>query len=162
GAVDRIVPRAGVAEVVEGLRARGVPVAVATSTERGTALTILRRAGLLPLFGGSRVVTAQDVSRLKPAPDAYRITAWRLGVPTCCQLVFEDSVTGMTAARAAGCPFVAVPTVPDAEYLASVAAAGAVAVFQSWQDPDLPPLLDRLLTAGAAAGTAPGAAGVRP
>jgi beta-phosphoglucomutase len=162
GAVDQIVPRPGVAEVVEGLRARGVPVAVATSTERGTALTILRRAGLLPLFGVARVVTAQDVSRLKPAPDAYRITAWRLGVPTCGQLVFEDSVTGMTAARAAGCPFVAVPTVPDPEYLASVAATGAVAVFRSWQDPDLSALLDRLLAADATASTAPGAAGVRP
>ncbi|NUP48314.1 MAG: HAD family phosphatase [Catenulispora sp.] len=161
-AVEEIVPRAGVAELLDGLRSRGIPVAVATSTERGTALTILHRAGLLPLFGAARVVSAQDVAQPKPAPDAYRITAWRLRVPLSAQLVFEDSLVGMSAARAAGCPFVAVPTVTDPGYLASVTAAGAVGVFDSWQDPDLSLLLERLLSAEAAVGTAPGAAGVRP
>ncbi|GAA1971990.1 HAD family phosphatase [Catenulispora subtropica] len=162
GAVEEIVPRAGVAEVVDRLRGRGVPVAVATSTERGTALAILHRTGLLPVFGAARVVTAQDVTRPKPAPDAYRITAWRLGVPPSRQLVFEDSVVGMSAARAAGSPFVAVPTVADPGYLASVTAAGAVGVFRSWHEPDLSSLLDRLLSAETTVGTAPGATGVRP
>ena len=165
GAVDEIVPRPGVVEVLDLLRDRDIPIAVATSTERGTALTILHRAGLLPRFGaGRRIVAAQDVSRQKPAPDAYRITAWRLGVPPSGQLVFEDSVTGMTAARAAGSPFVAVPTVADPEYLASVAAAGAAAVCRSWQDPELSLLLHRLLPAEAEATAGPvrGAAGVRP
>jgi beta-phosphoglucomutase len=163
GAVDEIVPRAGVVEVLDLLRGRGIPLAVATSTERGTALTILRRAGLLPWFGaGRRIVAAQDVPRLKPAPDAYRVTAWRLGVPPAGQLVFEDSLTGMTAAREAGSPFVAVPTVADPEYLAAVAAAGGLAVHRSWQDPDLSLLLNRLLPVEAEAGTVRGAAGVRP
>lgn len=158
GAVDRIVPRPGVVDVVDRLRDRGVPVAVTTATGRATALAILHRAGLLPRFGAARVVAAQDVPRLKPAPDAYRITAVRLGVPPSRQLVFEDSVTGMTAAWAAGSPVVAMPTVHDPGYLASVDAVGPVAVFRSWQDPELTALLDRLLPAGEVSGTASGSA----
>ncbi|MEE6310322.1 HAD family phosphatase [Plantactinospora veratri] len=148
GAVDEIVPRTGAAEILHRLADRGVPMAVGTVTERGTALGILRRAGLLPLFGADRVVTARDVAELKPAPHVYRETARRLGVPPAGQLVFEDSVTGITAARSAGSPVVAMPTVPDRGYLASVGAAGATAVFPDWRHPELPRLLDRLLGPG--------------
>jgi beta-phosphoglucomutase len=164
GSVDEIVPRAGVGAVLDRLSARGVPVAVGTATERETALAILRRAGLLALFGESRVVAAGDVPRLKPAPDVYLATASLLGVPPHSQLVFEDSVTGATAARAAGSRVVAVPTVHDPNYLRRFEAAGAVAVVEDWQAPGLLPLLDRLTAAGRPAGahsTAPGAAYVR-
>src|SRR4051812_40399590 len=88
GSFDQITPRAGAAAVVDLLRTRGLPMAVATVTERATALAVLRRAGLLPLFGAARVVAAQDMPRLKPAPDAYRTTAERLGVRPEDQLVF--------------------------------------------------------------------------
>ncbi|MET7403117.1 HAD family phosphatase [Dactylosporangium sp. NPDC005572] len=148
GEVAEIVPRAGVGEFLDRLAGRGIPVAVGTVTERGTALGILHRAGLLPRFGERRVVTAQDVPHLKPAPHVYRETARRLGVEAADQLVFEDSLTGMAAARSAGSPVVAMPTVHDPDYLAAVAAAGASAVFPGWRDPGLLPLLDRLLVPG--------------
>ncbi|MEH1123083.1 HAD family hydrolase [Micromonospora sp. CPCC 206061] len=145
GAVDQIVPRTGVGEILNWLASRGVPVAVGTVTEREIALGILGRAGLLPLFGESRVVTLRDVSRLKPAPDVYLETARRLDVPPANQLVFEDSLTGMAAARSAGSPFVAMPTVRAPDYLASVGAAGALAVFPGWCHSGLLPLLAHLL-----------------
>ncbi|SHM91136.1 HAD family hydrolase [Actinacidiphila paucisporea] len=145
GSVDEIVPRAGVAAVLDLLCARDIAVAVGTATERGTAVEILRRAGLLALFGPARVVAAQDVPRLKPAPDVYRATAHLLGVPPQKQLVFEDSVTGADAARAAGSPVLAVPTVRDPGYLRRFEAAGVVAVVEDWQAPGLLSLLDRLL-----------------
>lgn len=162
GAVDEIVPRAGVGAVLDRLCAVGVPVAVGTATERATALAILRRAGLLAVFGEARVVAARDVPRLKPAPDVYLATADLLGVPPQSQLVFEDSVTGALAARAAGSRVVAVPTVHDPDYLRRFEAAGAVAVVEDWQAPGLLPLLDRLTAAGRSenAGT-PGAVYVR-
>ncbi len=144
GAVDEIAPRAGAGEVLDWLGRRGIPLAVGTVTEREIAAGILRRAGLLPLFGDGRVVAAEDVPELKPAPHLYWETAKRLDVSPGEQLVFEDSVTGMVAARSAGSPFVAVPTVHDTEYLASIRAAGACAVFLDWRDPDLPLFLDRL------------------
>lgn len=148
GRVPQIVPRAGVRAVLERLRDGGVPLAVGTATERDTALAVLRRAGLLELFGEARVVAAQDVPRLKPAPDVYLATARLLGVPAERQLVFEDSVTGAAAARAAGSPVVAVPTVRDPDYLRRFHDAGAAAVAEDWADPGLASLLDRLLTGG--------------
>ncbi len=151
GAVDHIVARAGAGEILQRLTGRGVPVAVGTVTEAGIALDILHRAGLLALFGEDRVVTAGDVPRLKPAPDVYRETAARLGVPPADQLVFEDSLTGLAAARSAGSAVVAMPTVCDRAYLAAVGAAGAAAVFASWHAPGLPSLLDRLLALPATA-----------
>lgn len=165
GSVGEIVPRAGVGDVLDRLRGRGVPVAVGTATGRELAVAVLRRAGLLALFGESGVVAAQDVPRLKPAPDVYQATAGLLGVPPESQLVFEDSATGAAAARAAGSPVVAVPTVGDRDYLRRLAAAGAVAVFGDWQAPGLLSLVDRLLDGPLADGdtesTEPGAAYVR-
>ena len=146
GAVAEIVPRPGAGEVLDLLAGRGVPLAVGTVTSRATAVGVLRRSGLLPMFGEGRVVAAEDVPGLKPAPHVYRETARRLGVPPAGQLVFEDSLTGMAAARSAGSPFVAMPTLHDRDYLASVGAAGALAVFRAWHDRGLPLLLDRLLT----------------
>lgn len=157
-AADEIAPRAGVGTVLERLRGLGVPVAVGTVTERETALGILHRAGLLASFGDGHVVTAEDVAELKPAPHVYQETARRLGVLPPDQLVFEDSLTGMAAARSAGSPVVAMPTVRDGNYLASVGAFDAVAAFPDWRDPDLLTLLDRLLTA-ATERTASGASG---
>ncbi|CAG7638459.1 HAD family hydrolase [Actinacidiphila bryophytorum] len=145
--VEEIAPRAGVGAVLDRLRALEVPIAVGTATERGVALAVLRRAGLLALFGEARVVAARDVPRLKPAPDVYLATAQLLGVPPQRQLVFEDSVTGALAARDAGSRVVAVPTVHDPDYLRRFEAAGAVAVVQDWRAPGLLPLLDRLTAA---------------
>lgn len=161
GSVDRIVPRTGVEAVLDLLRTRGVPVAVGTVTERETAVAVLRRAGLLALFGEARVVAAQDVPRLKPAPDVYLATARLLGAPPGDQLVFEDSVTGATAARSAGSTVVAVPTVHDPDYLRRLRTAGATAVFADWRDPQLLALADRLTAASGTGSTATGAAYVR-
>jgi len=142
---DLIVPRAGAGEVLDWLAGRGVPVAVGTVTERDAALGILDRAGLLALVGAGRVVTAADVPDLKPAPHVYQETARRLGLPPAAQVVFEDSVTGIRAARLAGSPVVAMPTVTSQDYLRSIRAAGALEVFLTWRHPSLPKLLDRLL-----------------
>jgi beta-phosphoglucomutase len=142
-AEGRIEPRAGARDVLDRLAGRRVPLAVGTVTERATALGILGRAGLLDLFGAGRVVAGENVPRLKPAPDVYQETARRLGVPPDEQLVFEDSVTGIAAARSAGSPVVAMPTVRHPGYLASVATAGASAVFPAWHDRDLLSWLDR-------------------
>jgi beta-phosphoglucomutase len=141
----RITARTGVTEVVELVLRRGIAVAVGTVTERDIALDILHRAGLLPLIGESRVVTADDVTQLKPAPDVYLETARRMEVSPMDQLVFEDSVTGVSAACSAMSSVIAVPTVDDISYLRSLTSAGAMAIFRDWSDPGLVALLDRLL-----------------
>ena len=94
---------------VETLRARGVPLAVATSSE--TALYRLKTAHHTWFEHFSVVVCGDDprIARLKPDPDVFLVTARELGVaPERC-LVFEDSLAGVSAARAAGMQVVALP-----------------------------------------------------
>jgi HAD superfamily hydrolase (TIGR01509 family) len=97
----------GAIALLDWLSARGVPVAVATSTLADGAREKLTLAGLhdrLPI-----VVTGEQVPRSKPAPDIFLEAARRLGVPPDACLAFEDSDLGLEAALAAGMRAVAVP-----------------------------------------------------
>jgi beta-phosphoglucomutase-like phosphatase (HAD superfamily) len=57
-------------------------------------------------------VCGEDVRRAKPDPEPYLLAAARLGAPPAGCVVLEDSPTGVASARAAGCPVIAVPSVP--------------------------------------------------
>jgi HAD superfamily hydrolase (TIGR01509 family) len=104
------------------LRARGVPVAVASSSPRERLERTLGRAGLLDAF--DVVVAGDEVEHGKPAPDMFLLAAARLGVrPSAC-VVIEDSPPGVQAGRAAGMFTLAVCRVPGTE--ASLAAADRV------------------------------------
>ncbi len=80
--------------------ARTKPVAVVSGGNRQHVHESLRVVGLEGLF--PVIVTQEDVSRSKPAPDGYLLAAERLGVPPAQCLVFEDSKLGLQAAEAAG------------------------------------------------------------
>ncbi len=97
----------GALALLEWLRARRVPVAVATSSLAAGARNKLMRAELQPLL--PVVVTGEQVARSKPAPDIYLEAARRLGVPPQYCMAFEDSDLGLVAALAAGMRAVAVP-----------------------------------------------------
>ena len=56
------------------------------------------------------VITPADVAHGKPAPDMYLAVTARLGLPPAACIAVEDSVAGITAAKAAGVPCIAVPT----------------------------------------------------
>lgn len=112
----------GVTEMLDELRARGIPAAVATSSRSPHALGNLGRAGLLDLF--QTIVTRDDVENPKPHPEPYLTAARRLGVrPTEC-LAVEDSHSGVRAAHAAGMQTVMVPDlVGPSEEIAALCAA---------------------------------------
>jgi HAD superfamily hydrolase (TIGR01509 family) len=107
-AAKRAFARTGLAEVREVTGAvRFVAqaaalhrVALCTSAARVTAAATLARLGLADRF--DPVVTAEDVVRAKPAPDAFLMALDRAGVAAAQALVFEDSEAGLAAARAAG------------------------------------------------------------
>ena len=61
-------------------------------------------------------VTAEDVSRGKPAPDGYLVAAKRLGVDPAACVVFEDAPPGIAAAQGAGARVIALSTThPEAD-----------------------------------------------
>ena len=96
----------GAAELVAEVEAAGLPYALVTSSQRRFVDAVLARTGLrFPV-----VVCANDVTHGKPDPESYLLAAGRLGAEPGRCLVLEDSITGVTAAEAAGCQVVAVPT----------------------------------------------------
>jgi HAD superfamily hydrolase (TIGR01509 family) len=98
----------GVYQLVSGLRERGVPIALASSSQRAWVEATLRGIGLVTAF--SAVVSGDEVALGKPAPDIFLLAARRLGVEPGQCLVIEDSPHGVAAARAAGIDVVAVRT----------------------------------------------------
>lgn len=131
----------GVLALVEALHATGIPLAVATNGIGANVDFVLDKLGIASRF---RVqLNIADVQHGKPAPDIYLLAAQRLGLPPMRCVVFEDSVTGVQAARAADMPVVGIATtIPAAE----LAAAGADPVL-----PDFvgltPALVQRVLPA---------------
>ena len=102
---DGVVAYPGAAEVL------ALPVvAIATSCELPLARTRLAAAGLAP---PDVLVTSDQVTRGKPAPDCYLLAAERLGVDPAACLVLEDAPSGIAAGRAAGMTVWAVATTHD-------------------------------------------------
>lgn len=94
--------------VVEFVREFEGPKAVASNAERPNIEFTLSRAGLSREF--QAVVSGDEVARPKPGPDVYLKAAELLGATPSDCIVFEDSATGVTAARAAGMRVVGVET----------------------------------------------------
>jgi HAD superfamily hydrolase (TIGR01509 family) len=67
---------------------------------RAAVLKTMEAIGIGDLF--EIVVTQEDVTRSKPAPDLFLLAAERMGVKPGRCLVFEDSRLGIQAAEAAG------------------------------------------------------------
>lgn len=77
-----------------------LPMAVASGGTRPIIERVLHHLGIRSLF--QEVVTSEDVTRQKPAPDIFLEAARRLGVdPAKCR-AYEDSDLGLQAIRAAG------------------------------------------------------------
>jgi HAD superfamily hydrolase (TIGR01509 family) len=87
--------------IAEALAAIPMKKACASNSFTPYVETVLRRTGLVRFFGERRFC-ADMVENPKPAPDVYLAAARTLRVSTAHCLVVEDSVTGVTAATAAG------------------------------------------------------------
>ena len=85
-----------------------LPMAVASNAEPENVTFVLEKAGIRGLF--RVVVDGHEVKRPKPDPEIYLTVAARLEVSPRDCIVFEDSHTGITAAKAAGMKVVGVAT----------------------------------------------------
>ena len=111
GDIEGVVPLEGIASFIERLEQH--EWAVVTSATLALA-TVRLNAAKLPI---PRVmVTAEDVQRGKPDPEGFLLAARRLNVRIEDCLIFEDSLAGVAAAKAAGAHVAIVGGhVPDSE-----------------------------------------------
>ena len=100
-------PLPGVVERLIEAQALGLPLAVASSSTADWVHGHLDRLGLRPHFKLTR--TRGDVVRGKPHPDLYLSAAAGLGVSASDCVVFEDSLNGLKAAKAAGARCYVIP-----------------------------------------------------
>ncbi|GLQ53781.1 HAD family hydrolase [Devosia nitrariae] len=99
----------GASELIDALADAQIPRAVVTSSSRKTAERHLTLAGIRSRI--EMVVTRDDVSRGKPAPDLYLLAAERLSLAPQSCLAIEDSTPGISAAHAAGIAAIMVPDI---------------------------------------------------
>lgn len=96
------------------LKSDGYQLAVASNSIRPTIEIMMQKAALIGYL--DEILSADDVSRPKPAPDIYQAAVSRLGLrPEEC-LVVEDNKNGIAAARAAGAHLLVVDQVMDVNY----------------------------------------------
>ena len=112
---DGIDSQPGVLDFLRGLKERSVPCAVGSSAPLlnvETGMSVLKTDGMF-----SAIVSGDDVTRGKPAPDIFLKAAERMGLPPGKCIVFEDAPAGVEAARAAGMRVVGLLTTHDPHIL---------------------------------------------
>jgi len=106
---------AGVREILDFFRQRGIPMAVASSSFREVVEANLKTAGIREYFDA--VVGGDQVRLGKPDPEIFVKAAGDIGVPPEECYIFEDSFNGIRAAHAAGGMAIMIPdqTEPNEE-----------------------------------------------
>jgi beta-phosphoglucomutase-like phosphatase (HAD superfamily) len=108
----------GLFELLDWIEQRQLPMAVATSSYASSVNRKLGRSGIASRI--QCIVSGDQVSAAKPAPDIFIEAARRLGVEQAHCVVLEDSDAGIAAADAAGMRAVMIPDLkpPSSESLA--------------------------------------------
>jgi HAD superfamily hydrolase (TIGR01509 family) len=150
----RLCLRPGVQSLMQQCRARGVLMAIVTTTSRANVEVLLRvQLGDRWRADFPVLVCAEDVARKKPDPEAYVRALKALQMDPRNTVAIEDSPAGAAAARAAGVPVV----VTRSRYFSEAPLDGAIAIGAgledrtSWQ-PALAPAADGSLGAGVGVG----------
>jgi len=103
----KLKPLPGVREFIDRCRLKKLKLAVATSADEVKMKINLRETGLSEkLF--DVLVNGLEVQHKKPHPEIYMLAANRLGLDPVNCLVAEDAISGLKAAKAAGCKCLAI------------------------------------------------------
>jgi beta-phosphoglucomutase len=106
---DKLSPLPGALEFVISCRNKGFKLALATSADKVKMEVNLKEIGLSKETFHS-IITGLDVVNKKPFPDIYIQAAKNLVLEPAECLVVEDAISGIKAAKAAGCKCLAVTT----------------------------------------------------
>lgn len=130
---------AGVKPFLAELKARRIPAAIVTSSNRAKMDRLfVSLPGFEDFFDA--VLTDADTTRSKPHPECYLNAAARLGADIADCIVFEDSFNGLKAGRSAGAHVVALATTNPAGSLTELSDI----VIDTFEGLTLDSLLDRL------------------
>ena len=135
---EGLTPNAGVVELIVDARATGLKIAFASTTSpENIAAMFAATAPALTAVDFDLVLSGDDVTAIKPAPDIYLRALERLGIAADEAIAIEDTATSMAAPLAAHIPTVIVPGViaqlqdfgqtPVLQSLGTLAALDAVA-----------------------------------
>lgn len=131
-------PLAGVIELIDSAKQRGMRLALVTNAPRDNVSHMLNALGLSDRFDA--LVYGEELERPKPDALPYLTGLKRLDVGAQSAVAFEDSLPGVTAARAAGIFTVGIATTRSAEELIG---AGADLAAADFTDDDLLNLFER-------------------
>jgi HAD superfamily hydrolase (TIGR01509 family) len=123
----RLEPAAGLVGFLDWLERRGTAAGVVTNAPRLNAEQELLGIGLAERFGA--LVIGEELEFSKPHPMPYLTGLERLGGVADRSLAFEDSLSGLRSAKAAGLLVIGVTTGLGAERLIAEGADLAVADF---------------------------------
>ncbi|MDJ0820897.1 MAG: HAD-IA family hydrolase [Paracoccaceae bacterium] len=131
-------PMPGVLPLLDRAEAEGWGIAVVTNAPRINAEHMLAAIGLKERL--PNLVIGDECARAKPDPEPYRAALRLLGVNPEHAIAFEDSPSGLAAARGAGVYTVGIRSTADD---AALRAAGAQFTLSDFTDPALETILQR-------------------
>lgn len=114
---EGLVWKPGARDLLVAVEKAGIPAALVTATPRRLVETALDTIGR-DFF--ATVVTGDDIVNSKPHPEPYRNAAALLGADPRDTVAIEDSPTGLSSARAAGCTVLAIPSEVELTDIAGV------------------------------------------
>ncbi|WP_338872157.1 HAD family phosphatase [Spirosoma sp. SC4-14] len=103
-----ITPVPGLIDFLKTLKTAGIHTAVATSAPVENLNFVIEALGLNAYFDA--LLNESMVSHPKPDPEIYQKAMTMLGVDPADSVIFEDSMTGIQAAKASGARVVGVAT----------------------------------------------------
>ena len=102
----RAVFMPGAQSLIKSLHKNGIPMALVSASPRVIVNAALAHIQPLPF---KTTISSDDVKKTKPDPEGYLKAARVLSVDIEQCLILEDSLTGVSAARASGAKVIAVP-----------------------------------------------------
>ena len=129
-------PLPGLMDFLRTAKERGSRTGLVTNAPRENVAAVLAALGLEDFFDA--VVPAEEVRAAKPDPEPYLTALEKLGAEPGEALAFEDSLSGIRSAVAAGVPTVGIASTQKPEKLRE---AGAFTVARDFTDPGLRALI---------------------
>lgn len=124
-------PLAGLMKLLGWINTQGLKTAIVTNAPRENAEFMLDVLNLQDYF--PVVVIAEDVGVGKPDPAPYRASLHRLNILPQDAIVFEDSISGIKSAIAAGITTIGIASTHDPKLLKNVGATYVIDDFNHQQ-----------------------------